>query len=104
MLFFDSIVRGYGEETIIEMVDRLYFGKSLEDVRGVYYKNQSGEIIKNSERPKNSNIDTIPFPARDSLEWQLKNGGSPTARIITSRGCAFSLAMITNAIYKLCRE
>lgn len=100
VLFFDSAVRGYGEETIVEAVDRLYFGKSLENVEGIYYKDQNGEIIKNSERPKNKNINTIPFPARDSLEWQLRNGGPSTARIITSRGCFFNCSFCSTPAFE----
>ncbi|MDY7030363.1 MAG: radical SAM protein, partial [Thermodesulfobacteriota bacterium] len=36
---------------------------------------------------KIENLDSIPFPARDTLRLQIESGNSKTARIISSRGC-----------------
>lgn len=98
--FFDSVVRGYGEETIVEVVNKLRLSKSLEGVQGVFYEDQSGKIIENKDRPKNSNLDTIPFPARDSLEWQIRNGGPPTARMVISRGCVFGCSFCSTPAFE----
>lgn len=99
-LYIDSVIRGYGEETIVEMADRLRFRKSLKCVQGVFSKDEKGGIIKNKERPKNINLDAIPFPARDSLEWQIRNNGSPTARVITSRGCCYNCSFCSTPTFE----
>jgi radical SAM superfamily enzyme YgiQ (UPF0313 family) len=98
--YFDSVVRGYGEETIIEIIDRLRLATSLKGVQGVFYRDKNAKIIKNGDRPKNSNLDALPFPARDSLEWQIINDGSPTARVITSRGCAFNCSFCSTPAFE----
>ncbi len=84
---FDSVVRGEGELTILDLADRLRLGLSLQGTPGVYFKGKNGTICKNPPRKKITDLDSIPFPARDALNWQLQKGESPTARVISSRGC-----------------
>jgi radical SAM superfamily enzyme YgiQ (UPF0313 family) len=85
---FDSVVRGEGELTILDMTDRLRLGLSLQGTPGVYFKGKNGSIYENPCRKKITDLDSIPFPARDALKWQLQKGKSPTARVVSSRGCA----------------
>jgi radical SAM superfamily enzyme YgiQ (UPF0313 family) len=61
---------------------------------------QTKNLDKNEDRPKNSKLDKIPFPARDSLEWQINNGGSSTARVITSRGCAYNCSFCSTPAFE----
>jgi len=84
---FDSVVRGEGELTIVELVDRLSLKSTLHDILGVYFKEKTGGVYKNPSRDKIKDLDSIPFPSRDALKWQGQNGIPPTARIISSRGC-----------------
>src|SRR5208337_5232525 len=68
-------------------------GSGFEGVKGVVYR-EDGRIIKNQPRPLISDLDAIPFPARELLgdarqyipppaTYRRK----PVAVIITSRGC-----------------
>lgn len=84
---FDSVVRGEGELTIVDLADRLRLRLPLHDTPGVYLKEKDGNIRKNPCRNKIDDLDSIPFPARDALEWQIQEGKSPTVRVISSRGC-----------------
>lgn len=84
---FDSVVRGEGEHTILELVNRLRVGLSLHGTLGVYFKDKEGSICKNPCRKKIADLNSIPFPARDALKRQLQKGESPTARVVSSRGC-----------------
>ncbi len=84
---FDSVVRGEGEITIVDLADRLRRGAPLRDTLGLYLKNMDSSISKNPSRHKIEDLDAIPFPARDALQWQIREGKSPTVRVISSRGC-----------------
>ncbi|MBF0505736.1 MAG: radical SAM protein [Nitrospirae bacterium] len=89
----DAIITGEGEYSTLELIERLESGNGLEGIRGVVY-NSAGGIIKNQPRPLISDLDAIPFPARDLLgdaglyipppaTYKRK----PVAVLMTSRGC-----------------
>ncbi len=88
----DAVVTGEGEVTVIEMVERLVSGESLRGVRGVIYREKI-EIMKNPPRKLITDLDPLPFPARELLgddtyipppaTYKRK----PVAVIMTSRGC-----------------
>lgn len=83
----NSIVRGEGEETFAEIAKRISQGKTLANVDGVYYRNESMQIIKNRDRKVIRNIDELPFPARDVLEKLIERGHNPVLSVLSSRGC-----------------
>jgi radical SAM superfamily enzyme YgiQ (UPF0313 family) len=90
---FDAVVTGEGEITVVEMLDRLSSGRSLLGVEGVVFR-ENGEIIKNPPRPLITDLDSIPFPARellgnpdDYIPPPATYRRKPVAVIITSRGC-----------------
>ncbi len=90
---FDAIVYGEGEMASLEIVERLESGKGLDGVNGVIYRD--GErIIRNPERPLITDLDSLPFPARELLGDSNKYipppatyKRKPVAVLMTSRGC-----------------
>ena len=89
----DAVVTGEGEITMVEMMDRLSQGKSLEDVEGVIFRD-GDKVIKNPLRPLITNVDSLPFPARellgdakDYIPPPATYKRKPVAVIMTSRGC-----------------
>jgi radical SAM superfamily enzyme YgiQ (UPF0313 family) len=89
----DAVVTGEGEETVVEVLERLSSGRTLEGVSGVAYR-ENGKIIKNPHRPLITDLDSIPFPARHLLEDANRYipppatfKRRPVAVMITSRGC-----------------
>jgi radical SAM superfamily enzyme YgiQ (UPF0313 family) len=89
----DAVVTGEGEQTIVEMLERLSCGTGLEGVKGVIFR-QGQEIIINPPRPLMQNLDSLPFPARellgnakDYMPPPATYKRKPVAVIITSRGC-----------------
>ena len=84
---FNIVVRGEGEETIIELVNALKQKKSLDNISGITYKKDK-KIIKNPARPFIKNLDALPFPAFH-LVHELKKQLSSSRGIISSRGCPF---------------
>ncbi len=93
----DFIVVGEGEDTMVEVCERLDSGKDLTDVNGIMYR-KDGEVIVNERREMIKDLDTIPFPARHLIDMKpyLKPPGiirghadSNQTTIVTSRGCPF---------------
>ena len=89
----DAVVTGEGELTVVEMLERLSHGESLAGVEGVIFRDVD-RIIKNPQRPLITDLDSLPFPARELL-GDAKNyipppatyRRKPVAVIITARGC-----------------
>jgi radical SAM superfamily enzyme YgiQ (UPF0313 family) len=80
----DSIVRGEGELTSLELLESLSGLRPLETVRGISYT-RNGDVVENELRPLIENLDSLPFPARDELPKAFTRGGCIT--MVTSRGC-----------------
>jgi len=93
----DAIVRGEGEFTMLELVNKLERNKSLKDVKGVTYR-EGNRIIRNPERPLMDNLDRLPFPARHLLslrKYQIQNQSVP---VMFSRGCSMSCVFCGNRV------
>ncbi len=89
----NAIVTGEGEFTTLEIVSRLEAGRGLDGVLGVVYR-EGEKIIKNPQRPFITDLDSLPFPARELLgdaNKYIPPPGTyrkkPVAVMITSRGC-----------------
>ena len=89
----DAVCTGEGEVTMVEVTDRLVRGEDLARVPGIAYRD-GARIVTNPLRPFISDLDALPFPARDLLEdagrylpppatYRRK----PVAVVQTSRGC-----------------
>ncbi len=83
--YADYVVRGEGEETIVELIEHLESGTSLKDIRGLSYR-EGDTFIHNPERPLIKDLDVAPIPDLSVVHnWKRKN----TIPIATSRGCPF---------------
>ncbi|MFC1906259.1 B12-binding domain-containing radical SAM protein [Chloroflexota bacterium] len=80
---FDYVVRGEGELTFLELAD----GCPEEEIKGLSFK-KNGRIIHNESRLFIDNLDSLPFPCRDSFlnDADTLNVGY----ITTGRGCTFA--------------
>lgn len=89
----DAVVTGEGEATVCEMLENLAAGKPLTGVAGLVFR-EGDTIVKTPDRPLNTNLDALPFPARELLgdpdsyipppaTYRRK----PVAVLMTSRGC-----------------
>lgn len=86
----DYVVRGEGEETLVELIDCLNHssGKTLYDIPGLSFKtSKGGKIVHNDNRPLVEDLDAAPIPDFSLVaDWQEKN----VIPIATSRGCPFA--------------
>jgi radical SAM superfamily enzyme YgiQ (UPF0313 family) len=88
----DYIVFGEGEITLVKLIQSLLEGKSTENIQGIAYRREN-KIVRTKPRPLIDDLDSLPFPAFDSLPMQkyganryLFNPGGATLE--HSRGCA----------------
>ncbi|MBS1913074.1 MAG: cobalamin-dependent protein [Bacteroidetes bacterium] len=81
---FDSAIRGEGEYAVTELLHALRGDRRPEDIPGLVHR-AGGGIVANPPRPNAGDLDTIPFPSRDTLPLVLKAGNAPL--IYSSRGC-----------------
>jgi radical SAM superfamily enzyme YgiQ (UPF0313 family) len=82
----DSVVRGEGEETLLELFKRIDNPKSWFKIKGLVYR-RNGEIVVNPPRPLIQNLDDLPFPLRDTI---TKHRGVGVCPILASRGCYYN--------------
>jgi len=80
----DSVVRGEGEETFNELINRLESNESFEGVKGLSFR-KNGEIIVNPSRPLIEELDKLKWPARDYTDKVYTDRGAVS--VVTSRGC-----------------
>jgi radical SAM superfamily enzyme YgiQ (UPF0313 family) len=80
----DMVVRGEGEVTARELIER----NGPEDILGVSYK-KNGRTVHNENRPLIKDLDRLPFPARHLRQYSYWAQDRKTDYdvILTSRGC-----------------
>ncbi len=87
---FDYAVIGEGEETTAELVDAIGNDKNISLIRGIAFK-EKGSPKLTEPRPFIENIDAIPFPARDLLDYEKYfAAGLDTVGIMAMRGCPYN--------------
>jgi len=85
----DIVVRREGEQTFIELLDKIQNQSSLANVLGITYRN-GDKITRNADRPLIEDLDSIPFPAHHLLPLEnLKHNGKILFPLVTSRGCVY---------------
>jgi radical SAM superfamily enzyme YgiQ (UPF0313 family) len=83
--YADYVVRGEGEETIVELIERLEAGTALDGILGLsYWKGDA--MVHNPDRPLVQDLDTGPIPDFSLVHHWEKRAYIPIA---TSRGCPF---------------
>ena len=80
----DIVSIGEGENTTLELCKYLANGKDWTSLYGIAYR-QNGITIKTHPRRLINNLDSIPFPARDTINSVLDRKSS--VNILSSRGC-----------------
>ena len=80
----DSAVIGEGEETLLQLCERLTQGDSVRDIPGLAYRSAGG-IVCNRSTPSCIELDELPFPARDNHD--LAEAKGYVYSVASSRGC-----------------
>jgi len=83
--WMDIIVRGEGEKTAPELLDKLLSKQDISMVKGINYR-KNGKVISTPDRERIMNLDNVSFPAFHHINLKDYQGYG----IITSRGCPYS--------------
>ena len=100
----DILIRGEGEETIIELLQALEYKQPLSKILGISYR-KDGKVVSNPTRSKNIDLDSLPFLAYHLLPWRRYKPHPPHGRalpfaaVITSRGCPYKCSYCSKPVF-----
>ena len=101
------VVAGEGEQTLEELLPHLsrHGPGHLEDIRGIVYRREDGQVERTEPRPFIPDLDGLPFPDRDAIDvaeytrlWRERHGQSSLS-LITARGCPYTCAWCSHAVF-----
>jgi len=93
----DVIVIGEGEETMLDLVQTLSSKKSLNQIKGIAFRDIAGKTIITPTRPLIKDLDSIPFPAYHKFPVEIYRLNQYPGQertefnmpVLTGRGCTF---------------
>ncbi|WP_340022731.1 radical SAM protein [Paenibacillus sp. FSL K6-1096] len=92
------IVRGEGEHVVSKLIQSLLRNEEFKQIDGISYL-ENGSCIHNPPSNAITDLDSLPFPSRDTLPLIMAIGGDPY--LISSRGCYASCSFCSiKAFYK----
>ena len=92
----DFIGLGEGELVIRDLLRALNGAGPVAEVDGLVWRKADGEPVANPKEKVVEELDSLPFPARDLIDWELYRGSrfhhlytreELTTSLLTSRGC-----------------
>lgn len=93
--FVDVVVRGEGENTVIELTECLQNEGDLKKVQGITFRDKEN-VISTPDRPLIEDLDSIPFPKRELIgaKYNCVIAGATVApkrftSVASSRGCVY---------------
>jgi len=102
---FDYGVMGEGEITLLELLNTLEHGGDLSRVNGIAYK-EDGHVKQTAKRDYIRDLDSLPFPDRDSLPPLSAYHPSPSSyrrlplgTMVTSRGCPHHCVFCDRSVF-----
>lgn len=84
----DVIVRGEGEQTCVDLINTWENELPLEQVAGITWRSESGQVVTNRSRPPIQDLDAW-RPGFELVDWPRYRlfGFGPAAGLQFSRGC-----------------
>lgn len=91
----DIVCLGEGELPLLELMN----DPNKTDIQNLWIK-RGKRIYQNTVRPLMANLDKLPFPDRDMLDYQghldLEKKGERTVKVMASRGCPYFCTYCSN--------
>ncbi len=95
----DIVCRGEGEYPLLELFNK----PQKTNIQNLWIK-KSNEIIKNPIRPLIVDLDELPYPDREMLDYQnqldLEKRGERTIKIMATRGCPYFCTYCSNKYFR----
>lgn len=99
--YVDYIVRGEGEETMVDLMNMLSEGGDRSKVKGIVYK-EDGEIVVTPPREYIKDLDSLPM-AWDLIDWPIYTyrpmKDSVLAIVSSSRGCSEQCSFCSQQLF-----
>jgi anaerobic magnesium-protoporphyrin IX monomethyl ester cyclase len=93
----DIVVRGEGEQTLLELAQHAFDSKSSHGVDGITFRNGE-QILRTPNRPFIQDLDQLPYPAYKYFPLsKYRLFGKLFLPIITSRGCPFQCSFCVSS-------
>ncbi|MDH4239736.1 MAG: B12-binding domain-containing radical SAM protein [Phycisphaerae bacterium] len=92
----DSVVRGEGEETSMELYQQIARSNSLSHINGLAYR-INGEIVTTPPRSLIRKLDDLPFPIRS--DKVVTQRGMGLRSILSSRGCPYDCSFCSIRLF-----
>ena len=109
---FDVVVRGEGEQTVLEILQAYSSGGDFSTIPGLTLRRkatingkQQEEAFSTSDRPFNNDLDGLPLPARHLLpnhsyiQFGRKKYGYAITTVMSTRGCPYECEFCSNVIF-----
>ena len=84
----DIVIRREGENTLLELAQRIEVGKSTSDVVGTTCRVE-GKVVRNPDRDYIEDLDSLPFPARHLWPMERFREQEDVLYLASSRGCVY---------------
>lgn len=100
----DFVIKGEGEQTLLELINTLEANGNKEAVQGVCFE-KGDSIFTSAQRPVVSDLDSLPQAAWDLInieeyrEVWLRKHGRFSLNIATTRGCPYKCNWCAKPIY-----
>jgi len=94
----DITVIGEGEEVFLQIVE----DKPFNEIKGIVYRN-GNKIIVNERMPYIKDLDSLPFPARELLDFSKYTrtiAGKEATNLISTRGCPYFCSFCSQDIWQ----
>lgn len=95
----DIVCRGEGDETIVELADRLAAGADWRDIRNLAFQGD-GTLTANPLRPLIENLENLPLPWREGYYHYPFLRDNPVKFFFTGRGCPFQCSFCFNSSFR----
>jgi len=98
----DAVCRGEGELAMADLMNKLAAGEDYFETQNFWFKHpESGEIIRNTQRPLVQDLDELGFPDRDVIyEAGAIYANSDRKVFVTQRGCPMNCSFCFHHAWK----
>jgi len=106
--FADYACKGEGELVLRKIFEHMEKGLDLSNIKGLWYKNEEGEVIDQGQQPLIQDLNEIPFPSiGDPQMYFIENNlllesdpelKNPVIWIMSGRGCVFQCSFCVNSL------
>jgi anaerobic magnesium-protoporphyrin IX monomethyl ester cyclase len=106
---FDVVVRGEGEQTILDLLDTFMQHSDIGGVAGIAYLKKTAEgrsaVFYTKDRPFTRNLNQLAFPARELLpndqyiRYSKKKYGYSITTVMSTRGCPYRCEFCSNVVF-----